>query len=594
LTDTELPTRIHYDDQPFVAKRLATLPAAIQSAMVARYDRVVANTHNGQHRRAANTELRRVTDELLTGAPWLSADDDAIERRARTAAERCAYNAARSRRRGSDEYAAAAAVCARYGIETPAVDEERGKTRAGALARMQCRRWWRRRLCTEHGRAVERACIRLDMVGPGRQRGRYVGPYAATRWKQNQAKLRRMIDEARAVCTDTGEEMSLAPIIGASLANPEVRRAELMTRLRGFEETAQVRGDRAEFVTITCPSRLHATSRGDRNPRYDGSTPRDAQAYLRDVWARIRAAWSRRGIRPYGMRVAEPHTDGCPHWHVILFIPESQADEAVGIAHRYALADTPDEPGAAEYRFKRKTIDSAKGTACGYVAKYVAKSIDGYSVGEARDLFGGLTGDAAESAAQRIRAWASTWGIRQFQQVGGPPVTVWREARRIHATGRQDSEFEQVRRAADAGDWAAFIEAMGGVDCAADARPVQTWRRKSTLVHERDGYGDPAPPKLRGLRAGPILMPTRASAWRVEWQAKRQGAESRAREAADVEVITKGGGEAADPWTRGNNCTRGNNERSGDCRANHPSPPNRQAPQRADEGAGGRIGAVEA
>lgn len=159
----------------------------------------------------------------------------------------------------------------------------------------------------------------------------------------------------------------------------------------------------------------------NHNPKYDRTTPKEAQQYLVSLWACIRSKLARMGIRVYGMRVCEPQLDETPHWHLMLFLPEAYAETVRAVIRDYALREDGDEPGAQEHRFQAVWIDWSWGTATGHIAKYISKNIDGFGL-EEKDAF---------SVAQRVTDWAHTWCIRQFQQIGRPPVTVWRELRRI-------------------------------------------------------------------------------------------------------------------------------------------------------------------
>lgn len=128
---------------------------------------------------------------------------------------------------------------------------------------------------------------------------------------------------------------------------------------------------------------------------------------------------------------------------MLLFIALDRVYDAVAICRQYALEEDGNEAGADKYRIDVKEIDPKKGSATGYIAKYICKNIDG------SHLDVGVYGENPIEAAQRVDAWRSVWGIRQFQFIGGASVTVWRELRRLPENKDLPEKFEAIREAAD-------------------------------------------------------------------------------------------------------------------------------------------------
>lgn len=442
----------------------------------------------------------------------------------------------------------------------------------GAVGRMTCRDWWRRGLRKMHAKAVEGAAIKLGYVN--RARDLYVSNESLAR-RQQQIKRNQSMMENTTLENEEGQAFTLAELAATGTANKAIRRGELMTRIAGFEKIAVDCGHGGLFLTLTCPSRMHkwvdvsgpkwkdeGGARVYENPKYDGTTPRAAQAYLSKVYARIRSKLARDGVGVYGFRIAEPHHDGCPHWHVLLFHSPGLAENIADVFRRYALADSPDENGAKNHRVKVEVIDWKRGSAAGYIAKYVAKNIDGLHV--ENDLYG----NPAMETSLRVEAWASTWGIRQFQQVGGAPVGVWRELRRVRelpdgapdhlraahaAVNKVEGEDGNAKQA----DWAGYVIAQGGVFIGRAGR-IQIAREESGVLGR---YGEEVSPRPIGVssvggefyRDGIVPDRFRLVEWLVRsvrhvWQVVKR------RVSAAV---------SSPPWTCVNNCTREGLENAG-------------------------------
>ncbi|NTS78142.1 replication endonuclease [Catenovulum sp. SM1970] len=178
------------------------------------------------------------------------------------------------------------------------------------------------------------------------------------------------------------------------------------------------------------------------------------------------------GGRFYGFRVAEPHHDGTPHWRTSLaltvFVEPEYKQAMLDVFQHYCFEEDGTEKGADKHRLKVVEIDPNRGGATSYIAKYVSKNIDG------KGLDKGVYGEDPIIAAERIEAWASCFGIRQFQQIGGASVTVWRELRRLKALCTETFEsLEAIRQSADESDWQSYTKLVGGVFAKRKEQPIR-------------------------------------------------------------------------------------------------------------------------
>lgn len=579
----------------------ATLPRRFRARILAQHERDLIDRDASlppvkQENAAislANEKLRKTVEGLQSIAVPLDASDADICEHAEKMAKGCADAAQRFsdgmlREQAEDLLAACGgefdadyarrsvmnAFCVRHEVEPP---KGRKMTAQGAMARMGDAGWWRRQLRKLHAKAVEGAAIRLGYVRKGGDC--YVSNESLEmRLQQNRRNTAMM--ERTLMRNEEGQEFTLHDLAARSVANKSIRRGELMTRIAGLEELAKEAGDDGLFVTLTCPSRMHKFKQVgggvvvENKNNYDGTSPRDAQKYLSKMWSLIRSAFLRQGIYFYGVRIAEPHHDGTPHWHLLLFVEPMRFWDVCEIFKGYGLRDSPDEAGADRHRLEFVRLE---GSAAGYVAKYVAKNIDGEHVG--KDLFG----NDAIQAATRVEAWAAVHGLRQFQQLGGAPVTVWRELRRVDSVPDDSSELikaahvacnravispevapseynpEGEKEKVRAASFADYVRAQGGATIGKDYKI-------RLAMEEQDGlgrYGEPLGARPVGVVSSDVVKRAvgalgcyvvESVSWLVRsvrhvWERVRGSV-------LGLGVAAKN----SPPWTSVNNCTRQKDE----------------------------------
>ncbi len=347
-----------------------------------------------------------------------------------------------------------AAFTSEFGIKPPCKYKKQNELSAlQDISRMISEKWWLGRLVK--ARKIMREHLAIAMGQVSSKASAYASWDCVREHQEQQKRNWEYIKQCELFDEENEEKADLAEMVLKSVSNPAIRRHELMVRCRGCENIGNELGLQGLFLTLTTPSKYHNSyKKGGFIDHWNGASPREAQSYLNNVWQRIRAKLGREEIRWFGVRVAEPHHDGTPHWHLLIWVKPEDVVEVRDIFISYATLEDRGELHPQYEKEKQKPfrkgsyvgpmdyrprcdfgyIDPEIGTATGYIAKYISKNIDGFAMD---DEVSDETGKSVKDMAKNVSAWKSRWAIRQFQFFGGAPVTTYRELRRFASQNKK-------------------------------------------------------------------------------------------------------------------------------------------------------------
>lgn len=428
-----------------------------------------------------------------------------------------------------------------------------GIDRTAQHARVNDARFWRRAIRRYLMRTREHLLLLGGFIGAHAEN--YVSD---AQLKTRRAQLRRQakwLEETVLVprylppsCNDKGDSITLKDAATTAVE----RFAKLYTFVKALDELAEENNLATAMLTITLEPEWHPNPSHGRN-QWNGASPREAHQAMALRWQAILRDLDHASVGVSGLRVVEPHKDGCPHWHVWLLYRREVETTILATVMKYfpnklkvrvpnrkgedrsnsdVVFDTQADLRAhtgrplahakegAQVEFSR--INRKLSSGASYAMKYLLKTVDTgddliEDVGLLPSAEDGAGRKAARKAhkktARRVDAYRALWGINSGQLFGiAKCLTAWDELRRLekpprHAglrrlwvLARGSKRTGRIAAGAEIrGDAKAFIKALGGL--AACGKPPKTATRYSIgrlIEMSRNGYGEPVA-RTRGV-----------------------------------------------------------------------------------------------
>lgn len=380
----------------------------------------------------------------------------------------------------------------------------------------------RRRLRRRTGRAAAWAAGLLRLIGGRPQLGlpAYADDWSLRRWRQVQERGRAYLAEHVA----QSEQGDKAPMLEIAASSARGRAAMWYSIILGMRERARRDSRVPVFITASLPSKWHPhPSKGQL--QYDPAlSPTAAAQELSHRWHWALCMMRERGVRPYGVRTAEPHEDSTPHLHACLWVCPEEVPDVRECLGRHFPAGTPDEAKARkvgtwnkgpalvikEWETRERSDEGSAADPASYVMHYVLKCLKGtYEANE------DAAANEGRDDADRARAWASHVGLRRLALIGLAPGTLgrWRAVYRAMRDADRAGEriacprTRAIAHAMRRRQWATTLVLLGALVM----KPrLAVWRRERVnrwgdTVSETAGYFDP--------RTGEIIAETRPIRW---------------------------------------------------------------------------------